>query len=165
VHEIMLLLVNKVYRLNFPEAKCRWKTMTKKVPATEEPMVHVHKYFKTFENLIGLRHLNSHRGYYEDIEKDKIDLYCGLFFYKEEVNGFKMDDEFKNLFPPALTKYRLMEYKKQKAQLVDTIITENERHLHNFLGSLLPIYETQLLQILGYEKKSVLRYLFKNEKK
>jgi len=160
IHEIMLLLINEVYRLNLPEMKCRWNVITKKLVSTEMPLQHAHKYFKTFENLIGLRHLNSHRGYYEDEEKDNIEINYGLFFYKEEVKGYKMDDDLKKMFPPALTRYKLIEYKKQKVQLVDLIIKENEKHLHSFLSSLLPIYESELFKILGYEKKSTLRRLY-----
>ncbi|MGN8068417.1 Cthe_2314 family HEPN domain-containing protein [Mucilaginibacter sp. 22184] len=163
IHEIMLLMINEVYGLNLPETKCRWSVIIKKISSTEAPLVNVHAYFKTFENLIGLRHLNSHRGYYEDEEKDKIDLYYGLFFYKEEANGFKIDDEFKKLFPPALTRYKLRQYKKEKVELVDVVIRESEKHLHNFLGSLLPTYEAHLLQMVGFEKKSVLRQLFETE--
>ncbi|MFA6275635.1 MAG: Cthe_2314 family HEPN domain-containing protein [Pedobacter sp.] len=161
IHEIMLLMINEVFSLNLPEMKCRWPNLTKKLDATEKPMKFAHTYFKTFENLIGLRHLNSHRGYYEDEEKDKIDLYYGVFFYKEEAKGLKMNEDLKKMFPPALTRYKLIEFKKQKVELIDLIIKENEKLLHKFLESLLPVYEAQLHQILGHEKQSKLRQLFK----
>lgn len=160
IHEIMLLVINEVYRLNLPAMKCRWNVLTKKLASTEKPLKIAHIHFKTFENLIGLRHLNSHRGYYEDEEKDKIDLNYGLFFFKEEAKGLKINEDLKKMFPPALTRYKLNEFKKQKVQLIDLIIKENEKHLHNFLESLLPVYESQLQQILGHEKKSLLRKIF-----
>jgi|GEM_PF-2729151 len=160
IHEIMLLMINEVYGLNLPEIKCRWNAITKKLASTEKPLKIVHRYFKTFENLIGLRHLNSHRGYYEDEEKDKINLYYGVFFYKEEAKGLKMDQDLKKMFPPALTRYKLIEFKKQKVELIDLIIKENDKQLHSFLESLLPIYEDRLEQILGQQKKSVWRQLF-----
>ncbi len=164
IREIMLLLVNEVYCLKLTETKCRWDTISKKLPSTEPSVACIYRYFKTFENLIDLRHLNSHRGYYEDDKHDEIDLYYGLFFQKEEANGFKMDDELKKMFPPALTKYKLREFKKEKVQLVDTVIKENEKLLHKFLSALLPVYEEQLNKILGHEKQSDLRQLFNQGK-
>ncbi|MDQ7948452.1 MAG: Cthe_2314 family HEPN domain-containing protein [Pedobacter sp.] len=164
IHEIMLLMINEVYGLGLSEVKCRWPNLVKKLSQTEPPMEHAHRYFKTFENLIGLRHLNSHRGYYEDEEKDQIDLYYGVFFYKEQATGRKIDEETMKMFRPALTRYKLIEYKKKKVQLVDLIISENNKLLEAFLKSLLFTYESRLTEMLGHEKKSSLRELFKHAK-
>jgi hypothetical protein len=51
IHEIMLLLINEVYRLNLPATKCRWNMIAKKLASPEKPLKVVHRYFKTFENL------------------------------------------------------------------------------------------------------------------
>jgi len=160
IHEIILLLVNEVYRLNLPAIKCRWPQLKKKLASTEKPLQGAHRYFKAFENLIGLRHLNSHRGYYEDEEKDKIDIFYGLFFFKEQAKGLKLDQDLLKMFPPALTQYKLNEFKKEKVKLIDLVIQENGKHLHCFLESLFPVYEGQLQQILGHQKPSKLRKLF-----
>ncbi|MDN3588038.1 hypothetical protein QWY86_15250 [Pedobacter aquatilis] len=63
-----------------------------------------------------------------------------------------MDDQLKKMFRPAFTRYKLMEYKKKKVQLIDLVIKENNRHLESFLNSLLPKYEARLFEMLGYEK-------------
>lgn len=162
IHEVMLLMINEVYCLDLTQMKCRWKNITKKVLSTEAPLQHALKYYKTFQNLIELRHMNSHRGYFEDSIKDKIDIYHGLFFHKQEAYGFKLDDETKKMFPPNLTNYMLRKYKTGKVKLVDLVIEENQKLLQNFLGSFLPVYECQLQKFLGHEKKSVLRQFFKN---
>lgn len=145
--EIMRLLVNEVYQLSIPSKECSWISLCKKLRKNESPMKCLELYFKAFENLIDLRHLNSHRGYYEDEEKDKIDLEYGLFFYKEEYNGYTMDQEFKAKIPIGLINLHLKEHKKRKVKLVDMAIIENEKHLTKFLSSLLIQYELQLLKL------------------
>lgn len=145
--EIMRLLVNEVYQFKIPVKECSWLNLIKKLKKTEPPMKFLERYFKTFENLIDLRHLNSHRGYYEDDEKDKIDMDYGLFFYKEEYNGYILDQELRDKMPIGVINYHLKEHKKKKVKLVEQVIEENEKNLTKFLGSLLNQYTFQVLEL------------------
>lgn len=153
VLEIMRLMVNEVYQLNIPLKDCSWLKLKKKLSVTERPMECLTQYFDVFRNLIDLRHLNSHRGYYEDEEKDKIDLNFGLFFYKEEHNGYRIDEDLKRHIPLPLINYMLKEHKSKRVKLVEEIIWLNEKYLTEFLSSLAIEYERQRLSLSDRPRK------------
>jgi len=144
--EIMKLLVNEVYQLDIAPKDCSWIELTKKVSKKTEPMKNLDLYFKTFGDLIDLRHSNTHRGYYEDQEKDDIDLKYGLAFYRLEQEGHLIDEELKSNLSMPLINYMLREHKKKRVKLIDTCIKENERLLTLFLESLFDEYRRQMIK-------------------
>jgi hypothetical protein len=144
--EIMKLLVNEVYQLGIAPKDCSWRELTKKIPRKTEPMKNLDLYFKTFEDLIDRRHSNTHRGYYEDQEKDDIDLKYGLAFYRLEQEGHRIDEELKNNLSMPLINYMLRQHKKKRVELIDTCIKENERLLSVFLESLFDEYRQQMIK-------------------
>lgn len=138
--EIMRLLVNEVYSLKIPAKDCSWIKMCQNLKKTEKPMKMLEAYFNTFKNMIDLRHLNSHRGYYEDEEKDNIDLKLGLFLHRDD---YPIDEETKNKFPIRYINYFLKEHKKERVKLVEQVIEANEKLLTKFLASLFDRYSLQ----------------------
>jgi hypothetical protein len=143
--EIMKLLINEVYQLGIAPKDCSWVALVKKIPLKSGPMKNLDHYFKTFEDLIDRRHSNTHRGYYEDQEKDDIDMKYGLAFYRLEMEGHRIDEELKDSMPMPLINYMLREHKKKRVELIDTCITENEKLLTAFLDSLFDEYQKQIL--------------------
>jgi hypothetical protein len=146
--EIMKLLINEVYQLDIAPKDCSWITLTKKISRKTGPMKNLDLYYKTFEDLIDRRHSNTHRGHYEDQEKDDIDLKYGLAFYRLEMEGHRIDEEMKDSLSMPLINQMLREHKKKRVELIDTCMKENERLLTAFLESLFDEYQKQILNKL-----------------
>lgn len=133
VLEIMRLLVNEVYQLNIPVKDCSWLQLCKHINKKTEPMKQMDAYYKTFKNLIDLRHISSHRGVFNDDEMDEIELYYGNAFSKYEARGYV----FENLnLNQNLLRYKLREYKNKRVALVDQVKKINGELLDKFLTSL-----------------------------
>lgn len=153
ISEIMKLLLNEVYQFGISEKDCSWFKIVEKLPKSAEPMLCLDTYFKTFSNLIDLRHRNTHRGYYEDKEKDDIDLKYGYAFYKFENSGFEMDEELKQRLPLPLINRLIREHRKKRVKLVEICIDENEKCLKHFLASLYKEYQNQIKNGLQVQNK------------
>jgi hypothetical protein len=146
VLEIMRLLVNEVYQLDIPVKDCSWLNLWKHVSKKAEPMKHMDVYYKTFKNLIELRHISSHRGVFNDDEMDEIELYFGNAFSKYEARGYV----FENLnLNQNLLRYKLRKYKNKRVALVDQVKKVNGELLDKFLTSLYPEFARQRLNKYG----------------
>lgn len=141
--EIMRLLLNEVYQLNIPVKDCSWFELCKHINKKEDPMKCLEAYYDTFKNLIDLRHINSHRGVYDDDEMDEIDIYCGNVLVKYEARGYVFDNLNLN---KNLLNYKLREYKKSRVAFVDQIKEINGELLDKFLTSLHPQFKKQYTQ-------------------
>ena len=122
VQEIMKLLVNEVYNLGLKPKLCSWKTLVSKLGKSNSSLKVIDKYYHIFENLIESRHLNSHRGIFEDKEQDKINLDFGYSVYKL-YNRLDMltDSDFIKAFPKFLIDFKIKEHKKKRIELVKTV--------------------------------------------
>lgn len=136
IQEIMRLLINEVYKLELLPQNCSWRNLTKKISVTEKPMILLTRYASIFANIIAVRHLNSHRGYYKDADKDKIEINYGLNLYKFEREGYTVDEKFKEIIPLRYAEYFMKQHKKNKLKLIDEIILLVNVTLKQFLTSL-----------------------------
>ncbi|MGD0710563.1 MAG: Cthe_2314 family HEPN domain-containing protein [Bacteroidales bacterium] len=140
--EIMKLLINEVYILKIEPEDCSWNTLISKLNKNYLPMKIIDKYFKTFEKFIEMRHANSHRGIYDDVEKDKINLDFGFGVYEmHERMGIETDTEFKKIFPKYLINYKIKEFKKNRIKLVSKVQDIIYELTNDFLVSLIDEFE------------------------
>ena len=144
VLEIMKLLLNEVCQLEIPPKDCSWIALLKKMKKTDPSMECLDRYFNAFQHLIELRHRNTHRGYYEDNDKERIDVNYGLMLYKEEINGYEIDREIKKKLPIEMINHLLKKHKETRVKLVEKVIVENEKQLTAFLATLHQPYLKQL---------------------
>ncbi len=147
IQEIMKLLINEVYKLELLPQDCSWKNLTKKISITEEPMTLITRYADIFANIIRVRHLNSHRGYYKDTDKEKIELNYGLTLYKVEQDGYSLDEEFKKMIPLKYAEYFMKQHKKEKLKLIDEVLMLINDSLKKFLISLESPFDSKLKEI------------------
>ena len=142
VLEIMKLLVNEVYKLGIAKKKCSWINLIEAVDKEIPPMKLIARYYSTFKNLIELRNLNTHRGYFIDKSKNEIELKFGLSLHDlNKNNKVKTDLELSKLFPKYLIKYKIKEHRKQRLNYVKTTRTTIIKLVQKFLTTL----ESELL--------------------
>lgn len=145
VLEIMKLMVNEVYMLGIKERECSWKNLKSKVGKDIEPMKDINQYYEIFIALIENRHLNSHRGYFQDEEMNKIDLLSGYGLMKlYHKAGFEMDDELKKNISKLLIDIQLNKFREDKVKLIANVLEIIYGLLLRFLESLNPEYEKNI---------------------
>jgi hypothetical protein len=88
--ELKKLMINEVYNVGFSEKNCSWENLKKHSKLRNKAPVQILKnYFKTFKYIIDLRHLNTHRGFYDD--ENSIDISIPLNIYKwSERDGYDL---------------------------------------------------------------------------
>jgi len=135
--EIMKLLVNELYDLKIPEKDCSWLILCKHLKKTDLTMRIIDQYFKTFEDFIDARHLSSHRGIFNDSQKDKIEIDYMYSMYKwEATHGYPVSEEIKKVFPKVYIDYEIKEHKKKRVKLIEKVLQSNAVILKDFLTSL-----------------------------
>ena len=139
--EIMKLLLNEVYILNFNEKNCTWQNLVSQLGTEIQPMVILNNYFTTFKNIIELRHLNSHRGFYLDQEQEEIDLYTGYGLLKLYNNsGIEPDEEFNSRVSQQKIKEQISLFRKRKINIINNIQAKISEYSNDFLESLYEKY-------------------------
>jgi len=144
IREIMRLLINHIYQLRLPERNCSYSNLIHKIGRDCAPLQIYDLHTRTFEKLIDLRHVHAHGGQWTDKERDEINTYDGLAFYKFEAQGFPMSDELKALLPLRYVEFKITEYRKKRLELLDQAIAENGKLLQKFLSTLHSEYERQV---------------------
>ena len=137
IMEIMKLMVNEVYCLGIQERNCNWKNLTKKLDKETDCLRVIDNYLDVFKDYIDLRHINTHRGIYQDGGKDEIEMDYGLDIYLiSQSLGYKLNDKFQKSFPKIMIDYKIKELKKQRIAFINK--TENiiNDKLKLFLSSL-----------------------------
>ncbi|OOG65796.1 Cthe_2314 family HEPN domain-containing protein, partial [Flavobacterium sp. A45] len=65
--DLFKIIINKVHELGFSEKKCTWENLTKSEKLKQSMLITVVEcYYKSFENVIIARNLNTHRGQFYD---------------------------------------------------------------------------------------------------
>ncbi len=119
IMEIMKLIVNEVYCLKIEKRNCNWRNLTKKLSKETPCLLIIDSYLKTFKNYIDLRHINTHRGIYQDKGKEEIEMDYGLDLYlMSDSLGYELDDKFKTTFPKFLIDYKTKELKRQRIKFI-----------------------------------------------
>lgn len=118
ISELKKLMINEVYKIGLSEKKCSWENLKKQSNLRNKvPMQILENYFKTFKHIINLRHLNTHRGHYND--EESIDISAPLNIYKwSEKDGYDVGEKFKLMMPKFLIEYKLRKFKKERIEFV-----------------------------------------------
>jgi hypothetical protein len=130
----MKLIVNDVYCLEIPKRECNWKTLTSKLDKNTSCLKIIDMYYKVFNDFIESRHLNSHRGIYNDKKKEIIEMDYGLDLYQISYNlNYDLGEEFKNLFPKFIIDFKIKELKKNRIKLIN----ETEKNINDLIKAFL----------------------------
>ncbi|MFY0631961.1 MAG: hypothetical protein JXR05_16485 [Flavobacteriaceae bacterium] len=133
--EVKKLLINDFYELGFENENCSWNNLKKhKKIKTSEVKKIVENYHETFKHLIELRHINTHRGIFND--KKNNDLNNDLFIYKGfEKFGLDIGDDFRKIRPKFIVDYQIKEYRKERLKY----IKEGREIANNYINQILTI--------------------------
>jgi len=128
--EIMKLLVNEVYCLKIPKKDCNWKNITSKLSKKTACLQIISLYFKVFDSFIESRHINTHRGKYNDSEKNNIEMDYGLDLYQISYNlNYDLGEDFRKKFPKSMIDLKIKELKKNRIKLIN----ETEKNINDLL--------------------------------
>jgi hypothetical protein len=136
--EILKLMTNEVYQFGLTPEKCNWKNLVKCNSLEINPSLKVIEYFhESFEHLIKLRHLNTHRGFFKDAQGD--DIQIPRFIYaNERKNGREPDKELLELMPELVIDYLENKYKKNRLEYIRQGNKVAEQYLNLYLNITLP---------------------------
>ncbi len=116
--DLFKIIINRIYELGLSEKKCTWKNLTKSEKIKQSILIKVVEfYYKSFENIINARNLNTHRGYFYDSEKDYIEDYMFIYKNSEKFN-MEIGDDFKKMMPKFYLEYKIKIYKKDKLKFI-----------------------------------------------
>jgi len=139
--EIMKLIVNEVYCLKIPKKDCNWNTLTSKLNKNTPCLKIIDKYYKEFKDLIESRHINTHRGIYNDDEKETIEMDYGLELYQISYNlNYDLGEDFEKIYPKFMIEFKIKELRKNRIKLV----SETEKKISNLLKEFLTSLDEEL---------------------
>lgn len=128
--EIMKLTINEVYCLEVPKKECNWNTLTSKLNKNTPCLKIIDVYYKVFNDFIESRHINTHRGIYNDDEKETIEMDYGLDLYQISYNlNYDLGEDFKNQFPKFMIEFKIKELRKNRVKLIN----ETEKNINDLL--------------------------------
>lgn len=121
VLELKKLMINEVYEIGLKEKDCSWENLKRHKNVKNKPaMLIVSNYYKTFGDVISARHINTHRGYYND--KSEIDISAPLNIYKWSENLEFDLGNFSLFMPKFIVEYKLKKLRKKRIDYVkDTL--------------------------------------------
>lgn len=146
VLELMRLMVNRVYEFNIPDKDCTWEKL-KAFPGVKGSAIEkiLNSYFKAFKGIIDSRHLNTHRGWFEDPEMERLSQPLFLLNKSEEY-GLEIpefsDRDVKNFIYSRVHKFR----RKRSKEMLDTNKTVYS-FVNSFYNELDKIFKTHLNEI------------------
>lgn len=133
----MKLIVNEIYSLEIPKKECNWNSLISKLDKNTTCLKIIDGYYETFKDFIESRHINTHRGIYNDDEKKTIEMDYGLDLYLISQNlNYDLGEEFKAKFPMFMIEYKIKELKKNRIKLIDQTENQINELLKAFLTSL-----------------------------
>ncbi len=116
--EIKKLLVNEFYDIGLSPKNCNWKNLIKNKNlrnSTSSKMIEF--YYKSFEHLIQLRHLNTHRAIFNEEKME--DLRSDLMMYAQcEKFNLDIGEEYRRMRPKVLVDYQVTKYRKDKLRYI-----------------------------------------------
>jgi hypothetical protein len=148
VLDIMKLLINEVYYLEINGRDCSWNRIKTKVGDDIEPMKIINQYYEVFKSILEFRHLNTHKGYFEDKEMEDVNFTTGYGLLKlYNIFGHEPDEEIKSSISKHYIDYRLNQFRKDKLLLINNIQKLIFGFSKRFLSSLNAEYNNQLNNI------------------
>ena len=141
--EIMKLLISAVYKLDLTAKECTWINISGRIDKNQKPMKLMDDFFKKYTEFINLRHLNSHRGIFDDKEKSELNI---LGYSREVMKKHHPDliDWSQGLFPREFLDIKVKKYRKGRVNLLKKIRLDSESLVKGVLVSLVPELEKGL---------------------
>ena len=134
--EIMKLIANEVLNINLPAKDCNWNNLiTDEYFNKSKCKRFIEDYYTDFKNIINYRHLNSHRGVFEDKEMDEISFTLNAYRWSKKHN-MEIEDEYKRAFPYFYLQIKLNRFKKDKFNELVNAEQKIFEHVKKFLESL-----------------------------
>ena len=117
--EVKKLLVNEFYNIGLDPKDCNWKNLIKDKNFKKSDSSKILEfYFKSFEHLIKLRHLNTHRAIFN--EKKMEDLRSDLMIYKQyEKFNLEVGEDFRRIRPKIIVDYQVTKYRRDKLNYIE----------------------------------------------
>lgn len=137
--DLLKLMVNEVFELGLSERKCTWDSLSKNSAVKNSPSLKVIEYFhKSFKHIIEARHLNTHRGYYDESESE--DIRVPMMIYKNSEK-FNMDigEDLKRIMPKFIIEYRLKEFRKKRILYLKNGHDVVTQYINMFMHLTLPV--------------------------
>lgn len=107
-------------------------------------MITLNDFFIKFTKIIEFRHLNTHKGHYQDKEMDEIDLLFGVTLSKLERESFNLEEKCGERIPKRVSEYFVRQHRSKKHRQVDEVICHVNESLKLFLESLNPPFLDRL---------------------
>ena len=125
VLEIMKLLSNEILNLELSEKECDWAHLIKQKNFRESKLKRIIElYYSGFKSIIEHRHLNTHRGIYQDEKRDNLDTTLFIYQFHEkygETYKLELSKDFENSFPRRLLDYEIRSYKSGKLKEIEKL--------------------------------------------
>ncbi|HLS11810.1 MAG TPA: hypothetical protein VK050_06585 [Flavobacteriaceae bacterium] len=112
--EVKKLWLNEFYEIGLDERDCNWNNLKnyKKIQKSPAKII-IDNYYKSFESLIKLRHLNTHRAYFQDSKNEELKSELMIYNLYEKF-GLELDEEYKRMSPKFLIDYQVKKYRKER---------------------------------------------------
>jgi hypothetical protein len=143
VLEIMRLLVNEVYAFGLKEKDCSWENL-RKFPGMNNSQAGkiLNSYFKSFKDIIDIRHYNSHRGIFKDSAMEELGLHVLIYSFARK---FKMDiTPYNELYPEFLLKHNLKKLRTRRRKDIMQRNKSVEIYMDQLCTALLPEFNSKL---------------------
>ncbi|MFC2186213.1 Cthe_2314 family HEPN domain-containing protein [Fulvivirgaceae bacterium LMO-SS25] len=114
--EVKKLWLNDFYKIGLKEKDCTWDKLKVHSAIQKSPTkLIIESYYKSFQQIITVRHLNTHRAFYNDKKNDDLKSYLMKY------NSFKKFglDDYESIQPKVLIDYQIKEYRKKKFKYVE----------------------------------------------
>jgi hypothetical protein len=136
ISEIMKLLCNETLDLGLSPKNCNWANLISfQKFKTSKSKIILEKNFTDFKHLIDDRHLNTHRGIFEDKEIDRFSPEYFIYQFAKR-NKVELEENFQKALTPALMKYRIKQIKKSKIAELQKYEQKLFENVNTFLKSL-----------------------------
>ena len=118
VLELKKLLVNDFYDIKLSPKDCNWKNLIKNKEFKQSGTSKIIDfYYKSFEHLIELRHLNTHRAIFNEPKLE--DLKSDLMIYDQfKKLNLEVDKKFQRYRPKFLVDHEIKRYRKDKLEYI-----------------------------------------------
>jgi hypothetical protein len=136
VCELMKFIANEVLNIQLSHKDCNWANLIKNKEFNNSKCRKIiQEYYDDFKDLIESRHRNSHRGIYDDEKMDQVSAEYLIYSHENKFEA-KISDEFKEMFPYFIVRYKVRKYKRHKLKEIAKYEQIIFKHVYNFLCSL-----------------------------
>lgn len=137
IKEVMILLLNEFYKIGLNEKDCTWSNLKKHKKIKNSSTIQIVEfYYKTFNHLIKLRNLNTHRGYFKDSRNEdlKSDLLIHNYLEMDEGN---LKKDFARIKPKFIVDFQIKKYRKERLKYVKDGQKVAETYINQFITLIL----------------------------